>query len=379
MRRSSRPLSTQANHAASTAVTQQRLSQPRPVSSAIPTTSYYNPVASNPSVAGPTTFYPTANTTSKPAAAQEDDDDWYTDGNTAPPPVPVANSARPPPHRSSSLGAMEGGDTNPSVAWSAPAAAMAPNFFVPTAAPLSGNAPALGGAMISPVASSDIDPDEPPLLEELGIHLDHIAMKVKAVIVPSERFHSLLQRGSLSWLSKFGPSASLTPPLHANTGLIDPKVIVEDPDLAGPVLFALCLGAELLLSGKIQFGYIYGFGLFGCLAMTLVINLLCPQAGLTMANDTSTTSSGGVSVWAVTSILGYSLIPVNILAALKLLLMNILKFTSLGKLLACVAVLWSTTAATRLFEAGFAMRDQRYLIAYPLALLYSAFVLITIF
>jgi protein YIPF5/7 len=378
-------LSTQANHAASTAVTQQRLSQQRPVSSAIPTTSYYNPaaVASNPSVAGPTTFYPTANTTvTKPAAAPDEDDDWYTDGTSAaPPPVPVANSSRPPPHRSSSLGAMEGGDTNPSVAWSAPTpAAAAPNFFVPTAAPLSGNA--LGGAMQAPHASNSgdaIDPDEPPLLEELGIHLDHIAMKVKAVIVPSERFHSLLQRGSLSWLSKFGRASTSTPPLHTNTGLIDPKVIVEDPDLAGPVLFALCLGAELLLSGKIQFGYIYGFGLFGCLAMTLVINLLCPQAGLTMANDTSTTSSGGVSVWAVTSILGYSLIPVNILAALKLLLMNILKFTSLGKLLACVAVLWSTTAATRLFEAGFAMRDQRYLIAYPLALLYSAFVLITIF
>mgnify|MGYP006888859850 CR=1 FL=1 len=34
---------------------------------------------------------------------------------------------------------------------------------------------------------------------------------------------------------------------------------------------------------------------------------------------------------------------------------------------------------TRLFEAKLRMRSQRYLIAYPLALIYSCFVLLTIF
>jgi hypothetical protein len=47
--------------------------------------------------------------------------------------------------------------------------------------------------------------------------------------------------------------------------------------------------------------------------------------------------------------------------------------------LGMVTVVWSTTASTRLLEMGCGLREQRYLIAYPIALLYSAFVLITIF
>ena len=49
------------------------------------------------------------------------------------------------------------------------------------------------------------------------------------------------------------------------------------------------------------------------------------------------------------------------------------------KLSAFLAVLASTCTATRLFEAKLHMRHQRYLVAYPLALIYSCFVLITIF
>ena len=44
-----------------------------------------------------------------------------------------------------------------------------------------------------------------------------------------------------------------------------------------------------------------------------------------------------------------------------------------------MAVLASTCTSTRLFEAKLHMRPQLYLIAYPLALIYSCFVLITIF
>jgi hypothetical protein len=193
-------------------------------------------------------------------------------------------------------------------------------------------------------ANAPIDDDihnEPPLLEELGINLGHIMMKTKAVVIPSQR-----------WSGQ-------------NSALTDPALIVQDADLAGPLAFALLLGGELLLTGKIHFGYIYGFGLFGCLAMTLVLNLMSPQQA--------------VSVWTVTSILGYSLLPVNILAAAKILLVNIANLSTLGRVLGVLTVLWSTTASTRLLEVGCGMRDQRYLIAYPIALLYSAFVLITIF
>ena len=178
--------------------------------------------------------------------------------------------------------------------------------------------------------------NEPPLLEELGVNWEHIMMKTKAVVIPFRRFQK-------------------------HSALADPSIIVEDADLAGPLAYALLLGGELLVTGKLQFGYIYGFGLFGCLAMTLIMNLMSPTS---------------ISFWTVTSILGYALIPVNILAAIKIFLFS---FRTLVQMLALITVLWSTTASTRLLEIGFGLTDQRYLLAYPIALLYSAFVLITIF
>ena len=183
--------------------------------------------------------------------------------------------------------------------------------------------------------------NEPPLLEELGINPGHIFLKVKAVVLPSQRI--------------WGKSSAL----------MDPSLIVDDADLAGPVVFGLALGGELLLTGKIHFGYIYGFFLFGCMAMTLLINLLSPQQA--------------VSFWTVTSILGYSLLPVNVLAAVKIVVINLAHLSTLGQVLGIATVLWSTAASTRLLEVGCQLRDQRYLLAYPLAMLYSAFVLITIF
>jgi protein YIPF5/7 len=178
--------------------------------------------------------------------------------------------------------------------------------------------------------------DEPPLLEELGIHMDHIMAKTRAVVLPFQRFG----------------------------GNMDATVI-QDADLYGPLALALLLGGELLLSGKIQFGYIYGFGLFGCVSMTVMLNLMTPK-------------EEAISMWTVTSILGYSLLPVNLLAAIKIVL-RVASLTTLGRVLGITTVLWSTVAATRLMEQGCGMRDQRYLIAYPIALLYSAFVMMTIF
>ncbi|KAH9507854.1 Protein yipf5 [Bulinus truncatus] len=43
--------------------------------------------------------------------------------------------------------------------------------------------------------------------------------------------------------------------------------IMQDTDLAGPLVFCMAFGGSLLLAGKIHFGYIYGIGLVGCLAI----------------------------------------------------------------------------------------------------------------
>ena len=83
--------------------------------------------------------------------------------------------------------------------------------------------------------------NEPPLLEELGIRFDHIWSKTQAVVNPTKKLRD---------------------------------DIFEDADLAGPLFFCLILGSCLLLAGKVHFGYIYGFSVFGCLGMHMIVNLL---------------------------------------------------------------------------------------------------------
>lgn len=52
---------------------------------------------------------------------------------------------------------------------------------------------------------------------------------------------------------------------------------------------------------------------------------------------------------------------------------------AVGHVLGLVAVAWCTISATRLFEEYLEMRRQRYLVAYPVGLLYACFVLITVY
>jgi hypothetical protein len=187
--------------------------------------------------------------------------------------------------------------------------------------------------------ANDLDMTEPPLLEELGINAHRIYIKTKAVVLPFQRFNNN----------------------H------DTESLIQDTDLAGPLALALTLGGELLLVGKLSFSYIYGFGMFGCLAMTLILNLINPHQ-----------QQQAVSLWTVTSILGYALLPVNLLALCKIVL-AMTRYVTLLRVCGVVAVVWSTTASTRWLEVGCDMKGQRYLMAYPIALLYSAFVLMTIF
>ena len=298
-----------------------------------PSPTFFNPAATATAANG--AYQPTNAQQPYPITTSETDaldsaGDWFkpdTDHEPVPPKPPSNPYAQTALFRSSS--SLEGNMDN------AASSTTTPTMFVPTA---SSGAPNSGGA---PKYDDSEFANEPPLLEELGINIDHILLKVKAVVIPFKRFSG------------------------EHSALLDPKMIVDDADLAGPTAFALLLGGELLLTGKIHFGYIYGFGVFGCLSMTLILNLMSPKKA--------------VSIWTVASILGYSLIPVNILAALKILLVNIANLATLGRILAFCTILWSTTASTRLLEVGCEMQDQRYLLAYPIALLYSAFVLITIF
>mmetsp|Transcript_23821 Transcript_23821/g.39770 ORF Transcript_23821/g.39770 Transcript_23821/m.39770 type:complete len:270 (-) Transcript_23821:226-1035(-) len=171
--------------------------------------------------------------------------------------------------------------------------------------------------------------NEPPLLEELGIHFDHILLKTQAVLNPHKQIHA-----------------------H----------ILDDADLAGPLCFCLLLGSCLLLSGKVQFGYIYGFSVFGCLALQGIVNLIHPV---------------GLDFWRTCSVLGYCLLPVIGLAAVGILMrLN----GVIGLLLSLCVIAWATISATRLIDAKLALGPELYyLVAYPIMLLYACFVIITIF
>ena len=171
---------------------------------------------------------------------------------------------------------------------------------------------------------------EPPLLMELGIDFNNILEKT---------------------LSALSPLKNLDPSLMA------------DGDMAGPFVFCFTLGFFLMLAGKLHFGYVFGFGVVGCLAIYSILNLM-------------TQKESGIEVHVVFSVLGYSLLPIVFLALLAIFIP--LK-GSAGWIFVPPCIAWCTITATRFFEAALSAREQRYLIAYPSFLFFACFALITVF
>ncbi|KAK9379909.1 uncharacterized protein V2V93DRAFT_372665 [Kockiozyma suomiensis] len=171
--------------------------------------------------------------------------------------------------------------------------------------------------------------DEPPLLEELGINFGHIKSKTLTVLNPLAR--------------------------------VDQN-IMDDSDLAGPILFFLLFGTFLLLSGKIHFGYIYGVALLGLISLHLIMNL--------MANV------GGIDFIRTASVLGYCLLPLVVASALGVIVSvdNVI-----GYFFCALAIFWCTYSSSAMFVAVLQLSDMRPLVAYPLMLFYSVFAVLTIF
>ncbi|KAG0371529.1 hypothetical protein BGX24_001536 [Mortierella sp. AD032] len=169
---------------------------------------------------------------------------------------------------------------------------------------------------------------EPPLLEELGINFSHIKSKSFTVLNPLR-------------------------PVDRN--------IMDDTDLAGPLLFCLAFGTFLLLSGKQHFGYIYGVAVVGCSVLYLILNLMSPQ---------------GVDIPKTASVLGYCMLPLVMLSSVStLFVLN----GGLGYILSALAIAWCTYSSSGFFTAVLGMNDQRFLVAYPVGLFYGCFALMTVF
>ncbi|KAJ3228262.1 hypothetical protein HDU78_009823 [Chytriomyces hyalinus] len=175
--------------------------------------------------------------------------------------------------------------------------------------------------------SSGDYPDEPPLLEELGINFGH--MRDKAISV----------------LNPFTPIN---------------KHIFDESDLAGPVLFCLLYGGFQLFAGKIQFNFIYAVALLGWLSIHAVLNLM---------------SENGMDSARTASVLGYCFLPMVLLSSLSILLHL---SGTVGLVMSIVSVCWCTYSASLMFVTVLSMSEQRLLVAYPVGLLYSAFALLVV-
>ncbi|XP_069046712.1 protein YIPF5 isoform X1 [Lepisosteus oculatus] len=180
----------------------------------------------------------------------------------------------------------------------------------------------------STYTGTDTFDDEPPLLEELGINFENIWQKTLTVLNP------------------FKPADGR---------------IMNETDLTGPVVFCVALGATLLLAGKAHFGYVYGISALGCLGMYTLLNLM---------------SVTEVSYGCVASVLGYCLLPMVSLSSFAVFfsLQGIL-----GTIFALVIILWCSVSASKILICTLAMEGQQLLIAYPCALLYGVFALLTVF
>ncbi|KAI6237845.1 hypothetical protein M3Y95_00307600 [Aphelenchoides besseyi] len=173
----------------------------------------------------------------------------------------------------------------------------------------------------APQQSNDDFENEPPLLEELGVNFDHIRQKTIAVLNP------------IAYAS---------------------EDVAADQDLAGPLVFCLLFGTSLLLNGRVYFGYIYGIGMLGCVGMYLLLNLMAEQKS--------------ISFTCTASVLGYCLLPMSLLAFSA----TVLSFsTYLGYVAALAVIAWCSSSSAKLFSAILNMEGQKFLVAYPCAMLYA--------
>uniref|UniRef100_A0AAG5DN73 Protein YIPF n=1 Tax=Anopheles atroparvus TaxID=41427 RepID=A0AAG5DN73_ANOAO len=209
-----------------------------------------------------------------------------------------------------------------------------PPIFTPTTSATFGDIDASSNKMGGQVTEFD----EPPLLEELEIYPDRILEKSLAVLNPLQSPDCLIERS---------------------------EYLLKEPDLAGPIAFCLTLAACLSISNsKAQFGYIYGLSTISVLVMFCLIWLMC--------NSLET----HVTVSAVASVLGYSMLPI---VGLSILDVFVTLNNFYGLVFAGAAIFIATMSSSRMFCMMTADPHQRYLIAYPCALLYALFSMLVLF
>lgn len=162
--------------------------------------------------------------------------------------------------------------------------------------------------------------------------------------------------------------------------------IMDDSDLAGPLLFCVLFATFLLFAGKVYSGYIYGLAALGSTSLYLILSLMSPPLApgeATPHHEHPPTGSSGSSHLSSTltfarsaSVLGYCLLPLVLTSLIGVVMpMD----GMLGYILTSLAIVWCTYSSSGMFCAVGRMRDMRGLVAYPLALFYVGFGIMGIF
>lgn len=195
----------------------------------------------------------------------------------------------------------------------------------------------------------------------------------------------------------------LTPSSFQTLAVLNPLAridqhIMDDSDLAGPILFFLLFGTFLLFSGRLHFGYIYGLALLGCTSLHLILSMMSPPLDPSSSpqhsshhpssshpSQISPSQGGGIGSTHLSStltfprsasVLGYCLLPLVLTSLIGIALpMDGL----LGYTLTSLAISWCTYSASGMFCAVGRMSSMRGLVAYPLALFYGCFGIMGIF
>ncbi|KAH8921985.1 Yip1-domain-containing protein [Atractiella rhizophila] len=169
---------------------------------------------------------------------------------------------------------------------------------------------------------------EDSLMEELGINFSHIRDKSMTVLNPLRQ--------------------------------VD-RHIMDDADLAGPLIFVFLFAVLLLFAGKPLFSNIYGLLALGDISIYLLLNLMSPN---------------GIDAYRTASVLGYCLLPMVLIGGLGV----VVSLDGLsGYLLSLLAVVWCSYSSSGIFVSVLGMSEQRLLVAYPLALFYASFSMLSIF
>lgn len=174
-------------------------------------------------------------------------------------------------------------------------------------------------------------PEDPPLLEELGIDFGVIKKESRLIF-------KVLQRSAVDFS------------------------FVKNGDLSGPITFVALYTLGLVLNRKVHFGYIYFISLLTTLSTYFLLNVL----------DTKR-----IGLLECCSVLGYSFLPVVFFSFASI----VTGALGLGFRLCCgiACAVWASYTACEVFCQYLSLSNRRLVLGYPLLLAYLGFVVIVLF